>query len=133
MVENPPTVQETWALSLGQEDPLEKEMSTHPDFLAWRIPRTEGAWQTSVRGVPKTQTQLKQPILSGNYNQGGLHSNLETVILSVELAHASQSNHVKLARDGYKRRAWRGHSDAGHHSGFFLPSLCFWFTFPLSC
>ena len=125
--------QETQVLSLGQEDPLEKEMSTYPHILAWRIPWTERAWQTSVRGVPKSQTQLKQPSLSGNYNQGGLQSNLKTVILSVELAHTRQSNHVKLARDRYKRQAWRGHSDAGHHSGFFLSSLCFWLTFPLSC
>ena len=28
-------------LSLGQEDPLEKEMATHSSILAWRIPRTE--------------------------------------------------------------------------------------------
>ena len=28
--------------SLGQEDPLEKEMATHSSVLAWRIPRTEG-------------------------------------------------------------------------------------------
>ena len=27
--------------SLGQEDPLEEEMSTHPSILAWRIPWTE--------------------------------------------------------------------------------------------
>ena len=26
---------------LGQEDPLEKEITTHPSILAWRIPRTE--------------------------------------------------------------------------------------------
>ena len=34
-------MQETWALSLGREDPLEKEMATHPSVLAWRIPWTE--------------------------------------------------------------------------------------------
>ena len=28
-------------LSLGQEDPLEKEMATHSSILAWRIPGTE--------------------------------------------------------------------------------------------
>ena len=28
--------------SLGQEDPLEKEMATHSNTLAWRIPWTEG-------------------------------------------------------------------------------------------
>ena len=36
-----PTVQETWAWSLGQEDPLEKEMATHSSTLAWKIPWTE--------------------------------------------------------------------------------------------
>ena len=28
-------------LSLGQEDPLEKEMATHPSTLAWKIPWAE--------------------------------------------------------------------------------------------
>ena len=40
-VQNPPAVQETWVQSLGQEDPLEKEMATHSSILAWRIPGTE--------------------------------------------------------------------------------------------
>ena len=33
--------QETWVWSLGQEDPLEKEMATHSSILAWEIPQTE--------------------------------------------------------------------------------------------
>ena len=36
-----PAMQETWVQSLGQEDPLEKEMATHSSVLAWRIPQTE--------------------------------------------------------------------------------------------
>ena len=32
---------ETQVQSLGQEDPLEKEMATHSSILAWRIPWTE--------------------------------------------------------------------------------------------
>ena len=36
-----PAVQETWVQSLGQEDPLKKEMATKSSILAWRIPRTE--------------------------------------------------------------------------------------------
>ena len=32
------TMRETWIRSLGQEDPLEKEMATHSSILAWRIP-----------------------------------------------------------------------------------------------
>ena len=34
-------MQETWVQSLGQEDPLEKEMTTHSSILAWKIPWTE--------------------------------------------------------------------------------------------
>ena len=32
-----PEMQEMWVLSLGQEDPLEKEMTTHFSVLAWRV------------------------------------------------------------------------------------------------
>ena len=41
MVKNLPAMQETQVQSLGQEDPLEKEMATHSRIFAWRIPRTE--------------------------------------------------------------------------------------------
>ena len=38
-VKNPAgDLQETWVQTLGQEDPLEKEMATHSSILAWRIP-----------------------------------------------------------------------------------------------
>ena len=49
-VKNLPAIQETWVQSLGQEDPLEKEMATHSSTLAWRIPRTEepGGLQSMV-------------------------------------------------------------------------------------
>ena len=38
---NLPAMPETWVRSLGQEDPLEKEMATHSSSLAWEIPWTE--------------------------------------------------------------------------------------------
>ena len=41
MVKHLPTMQETRVLSLGQEDPLEKEMAPHSSILAWKIPWTE--------------------------------------------------------------------------------------------
>ena len=40
-VKNLPTVHETGVRSLGWEDPLEKEMATHSNTLAWEIPWTE--------------------------------------------------------------------------------------------
>ena len=42
-VKNLTAVQETWVLSLGLEDPLEKAMAAHSCILAWRIPWTEEA------------------------------------------------------------------------------------------
>ena len=38
MVKCLPAMQKTWVQSLGQEDPLEKEMATHSSTLAWKIP-----------------------------------------------------------------------------------------------
>ena len=43
MIKNLPAMQETWVLSLGQEDPLEKGMAAHSSILAWRIPMDRGA------------------------------------------------------------------------------------------
>ena len=38
MVQDRPTMQETWVQSLGWEDPLEEGMATYSSILAWRIP-----------------------------------------------------------------------------------------------
>ena len=40
-VNNLQAIQATQAQSLGQEDPLENRMATHPSILTWIIPRTE--------------------------------------------------------------------------------------------
>ena len=41
VVKNLPANAYTWVQSLGQEDPLEKEMAIHSSILAWEILRTE--------------------------------------------------------------------------------------------
>ena len=49
-VKNLPAVQETQFRSLGWEDPLEKEMATHSNILAWKILWTEEpGWLQSMR------------------------------------------------------------------------------------
>ena len=49
MVKHLPTMQETRVRSLGWEDPLEKEMATHPSILAWTIPwMEEPGWLLSM-------------------------------------------------------------------------------------
>ena len=58
MVKNPPTMWETWILSLGQKDPLEKALATHSNILAWRIPWTEELGGLQSMGVTKSWTGL---------------------------------------------------------------------------
>ena len=60
-VKNPPVIQETWKTwvqSLGQEDPLEKEMATPLQHSCLENPMDRGAWQATVHGVTKSWTQL---------------------------------------------------------------------------
>ena len=48
------TVWETRVQSLGWEDPLEKEIATHPSSLAWENPMDGGAWWATAHGVAKS-------------------------------------------------------------------------------
>ena len=61
LVKHPPAIQETWLRSLGQEDPLEKEIAAHSSILAWRIPWTEepgGLQSTGSQKVVQLHTHI---------------------------------------------------------------------------
>ena len=47
-------MRETWVRSLGQEEPLEKEMATRSSVLAWRTP-----WREEPGGLPSTGSQSR--------------------------------------------------------------------------
>ena len=55
MVKHLPTMWETQVQSLGQEDPLEKEMATHSSVLAWKIPWTEDPGRLQSTGSRKVR------------------------------------------------------------------------------
>ena len=55
-VKNLPAMQETWVQSLGQEDPLEKEIATHSSILAWRILWTEEPSRLQSMGLQESDT-----------------------------------------------------------------------------
>ena len=57
-VKNPPVMQETWLRSLGQEDPLEKEMTSHFSIPAWRSPWAEEPGGLWCHKEPNTTEQL---------------------------------------------------------------------------
>ena len=50
-----PAMQETQVWSLGREDPLEKEMATHPSILAWRFPWTEEPGELQSTGSQRVR------------------------------------------------------------------------------
>ena len=56
MVKNLPAMQDTWVWSLGQEDPLEKEMATPQQYSAWRIRWTEEPGELYSVQSQKSQT-----------------------------------------------------------------------------
>ena len=58
MVKSLPVIQETQVRSLGQEDPLEKEMATHSSILAWEIPWTEEPDRLQSMGSQRVGPQL---------------------------------------------------------------------------
>ena len=73
LIKNPPTIWETWVQSLGQEEPLEKEMATIPVFLSgkshgWRSLAGYSPW------VSKNQIGLSNSIFTFHiYNSTWLH------------------------------------------------------------
>ena len=56
LAKNSPAMQETQVQSLGQEDPLEKEMATHSSILAWKIPWTEKLGRLLSMGLQELDT-----------------------------------------------------------------------------
>ena len=60
VVKNLPAKQETWVQSLGQEDPLEKEIATHSSILAWEIPWTEEPSRLQSMGWKKSRSKQQQ-------------------------------------------------------------------------
>ena len=60
MVKNPSAMWETRVRSLGQEEPLEKEMATHSSTLAWKIPWTEKPGR--LHGVTKSHGYVDMQI-----------------------------------------------------------------------
>ena len=57
-VKNLPSVQETSLRPLGQEEPLEKEMTTQSSILAWRIPWTEEPGGLQSMGLQRIRHDL---------------------------------------------------------------------------
>ena len=58
VIKNPPPIQEMWTQSLGQKDPLEKEMATYSSILVWEIPWTEKSGRLQSMGLQRVRHDL---------------------------------------------------------------------------
>ena len=74
MVKNLPAMQETRVQSLGQEDPLEKEMTIHSSILAWEIP-----WTEEPGGLQCMESQKNRMLLS-DQTTSSLTNDIKTTI-----------------------------------------------------
>ena len=54
-VKSLPAVWETQVQSLGLEDPLEKDMATHSNILAWKIPQMEEPGRLQSMGLQRVR------------------------------------------------------------------------------
>ena len=91
-VKNPPAVQETQVWSLGQEDPLQKEMATHSSTLAWRVPWMEEpgrllfmGWQRVGQDLTTKQQQQRKIVTLELANgkivkSGNLYNRIQVVL-----------------------------------------------------
>ena len=83
-----PAMWETWVWSLGQEDPLEKEMATHSSTLAWRIPWTEEPGRLQSTGLQSVGHDWATSL------------SLSTRIKSMITAATDLKNHLKGVQGG---------------------------------
>ena len=60
LAKNSPAMQETWVQSLGWEDPMKKEMTTHSSILAWKTPMDREAWWAVIHRVAKSQARQER-------------------------------------------------------------------------
>ena len=64
---------------LGQEDPLEKEMTTHSSTLAWKIAMDRGVWRAIVHGLQRVgqdfATKQQEALLLVNHSLNLMQSN----------------------------------------------------------
>ena len=71
---------QTWVQSLGQQDPLKKEMATHSSILVWEVSKTEEPSKPRVHGIAKSQTRLSKHVQTHTHTHTHTHQFLDKVI-----------------------------------------------------
>ena len=91
-------MQENWVRSLGQEDPLEKEMAIHSSTLAWRIPWMEEPGGLQYMGSQRVGHEV-HGILTQGSNLGLPHCRQMLYPLSHQGSPCLWENKIKWAEE----------------------------------
>ena len=119
-VERLPAMWETWVPSLGQEDPLEKEMATHSSTLAWKIPWLEEPGGLQSMGSQRVGrlsnfTSLhfsgKEPACQGRRHK---RHGFDPCVSKIPWRRAQQPTPAFLPGESHGQRSLVGYSPRGH-------------------
>jgi len=120
MVKNPPAMWETWARSLGWDDPLEEGIATHSGILAWRIPWTEEPGRLQSMGSQRVRWLSEIHTLQHTHT----HTHTHRVALQYCIVPAMQESELVLRMSDWTELNWtecmslyffRFPSHWGHH------------------
>ena len=78
-----------WIQSLGREDPLELQMATHSNILAWEIPWSEELWRAAVHRIAKSQSERKHA-----HARAHTHTHTHTHTHARARAHTPESSSI---------------------------------------
>ena len=111
VAENPPAKQEMRVPSLGREDPLEKEMATHSNILAWEIPWIEEPCGLQPKGLKRIGQNQKVDIFTCknvlrvlDYHKNYHWKKNTALLVKMQEQFKKASKIENLAKEGYQRR-----------------------------
>ena len=87
MVKNPSAMQQIWVQSLGQEDPLEKELATQSSILAWEIQMIEEPGELQCMGSQRARHDLVTKQMTKQWQKWERNNNkhLDREVIDVKL------------------------------------------------
>ena len=123
-------MRETWVQSLGQEDPLEKEMATHLSILLWRIPLTGEPGRLQSTQSQRVRHYWATSLLQGGHSfsskeQASFNFMAAVIICSDFGAQENKVCHCFSIYLPWSDRTWRHQLKLSFKSAFSLSSFTF--------
>ena len=136
-VKNLPAVQGTQVQPLGQEDPLEKEMTTQSGILVWGDAMGGGAWQATVHGVARVGHGLetKPPPLWSYYWSFVYDTKMYEALYKCPVIRHDKKSHTHIHTYSHSHTLTLTHTHIYAAGNLLLKNVYFlpWMMFTLDC